>query len=252
MNQGQLVAMDDFSDQVRRVARQRLESLAAAGVQQLGKTLVAPELLETSPGTQSSRQNTESRGDTDVTTELAVLQQEVSECTRCELLAETRTQTVFGVGNPNARLCFLGEAPGADEDRQGEPFVGRAGKLLTKIIEACTLTRDDVYILNVLKCRPPKNRNPLPDEVHNCRGYLNRQLELIRPEYICCLGSVAAQTLLQTDTTIGRLRGEFHDYEGIPVMCTYHPAYLLRNPSAKREVWADMQRLMHELGIELS
>ena len=116
---------------------------------------------------------------------------------------------MFGVGNPQARLCFLGEAPGADEDRQGEPFVGRAGQLLTKIIEACTLPREDVYILNVLKCRPPGNRNPLPDEVANCRGFLDRQLALIRPEYICCLGTVAAQTLLETDTPIGSCAASF-------------------------------------------
>ena len=150
-----------------------------------------------------------------------------------------------------ARLCFLGEAPGADEDRQGEPFVGRAGQLLTKIIEACTLKREDVYILNVLKCRPPGNRTPLPHEVGNCRGFLDRQLQIIRPEYICCLGALAAQTLLQTDTPISRLRGSMQEYRGIQVMCTYHPAYLLRNPSAKREVWEDMKKLMAKMGIAL-
>ena len=182
---------------------------------------------------------------------LEVLQQEVAGCQKCQNLAETRTQTVFGVGNPQARLCFCGEAPGADEDRQGEPFVGRAGQLLTKIIEACTLRREDVYILNVLKCRPPDNRNPLPTEVANCRGYLDRQLEIIRPEFICCLGTIAAQTLLETDQTIGRLRGRFHDYRGIPVWCTYHPAYLLRNPGAKRQVWDDMKTLLAEMGIEV-
>ena len=123
--------------------------------------------------------------------------------------------------------------------------------MLTRIIEACTLTRSDVYILNVLKCRPPGNRNPLPDEVGNCRGYLNRQLALIRPEFICCLGTIAAQTLLQTDTPISRLRGKFFDYQGIAVACTYHPAYLLRNPAAKKDVWEDMKALMRKLGIEL-
>jgi len=183
--------------------------------------------------------------------ELEVLQGEVSGCPRCQELVDTRTQTVFGVGNPQARLVFCGEAPGADEDHQGEPFVGRAGQLLTKIIEACTLTREEVYILNVLKCRPPGNRNPLPTEVHNCRGYLDRQLEIIRPEYICCLGTIAAQTLLETTTPIGRLRGSFHDYKGIPVWCTYHPAYLLRNPGAKRYVWDDMKALMSTMGIDV-
>lgn len=182
---------------------------------------------------------------------LQVIQQEVSGCVRCQELATTRTQTVFGVGNPQARLVFCGEAPGADEDRLGEPFVGRAGQLLTKIIEACTLTREEVYILNVLKCRPPGNRNPAPDEVSHCRGYLDRQLQIIRPEYICCLGSIAAQTLLQTTISIGKLRKKFHEYEGIPVLVTYHPAYLLRNPAAKRDVWEDMQMLLKEMGIKL-
>lgn len=182
---------------------------------------------------------------------LSVLQAEVAGCARCAKLASTRKQTVFGVGNPQARLVFLGEAPGADEDAQGEPFVGRAGQLLTKIIEACTLRREDVYILNVLKCRPPENRNPLPDEVDNCRGYLDRQLEILGPEYICCLGSVAAKTLLETEASIGRLRGRFHDYRGIPVWCTYHPAYLLRNPAAKKDVWEDMKKLMATMGIDV-
>lgn len=182
---------------------------------------------------------------------LAAIAREVSGCTRCKVLAETRTQTVFGVGNPSARLCFMGEAPGADEDAQGEPFVGRAGQLLNKIIEACTLRREDVFILNTLKCRPPQNRNPLPDEVANCREYLDRQLEIIRPEFICCLGAVAAQALLGTDLSIGRIRKRFFDYRGSRVLCTYHPAYLLRNPAAKKDVWEDMQLLMREMGIRV-
>lgn len=182
---------------------------------------------------------------------LDVLEQEVSACTLCDELASTRNKTVFGAGNPRARLCFLGEAPGADEDRTGIPFVGRAGQLLDKIIEACTLTRDEVYILNILKCRPPGNRNPKPDESDNCRRFLIRQLELIEPEFICCLGSVAAQNLLDTTQTIGRLRGRTHAYRGTPVVCTYHPAYLLRNPSAKKETWDDMKMLMRKLGVEL-
>jgi DNA polymerase len=182
---------------------------------------------------------------------LQVLAKEVAGCVRCPNLAATRTQTVFGVGNPQARLCFFGEAPGADEDAQGEPFVGRAGQLLTKIIEACTLRREDVYILNTLKCRPPGNRNPLPEEVTNCRGYYQQQLEIIRPEFICCLGAVAAQALLETESSIGKLRGQFFDYGPSQVLCTYHPAYLLRNPAAKKEVWADIQILMAKMGIPL-
>ncbi|MGD9634317.1 MAG: uracil-DNA glycosylase family protein [Pirellulales bacterium] len=182
---------------------------------------------------------------------LAVLRQEVVPCTRCKELATTRTQTVFGVGNPNARLCFMGEAPGADEDRLGEPFVGRAGQLLDKIIEACKLKREEVYILNMLKCRPPGNRNPAPDELVNCRPFLERQLELIEPEYICCLGAVASQNLLRVTTPIGKLRGKLHTYRGAKVVCTFHPAYLLRNPAAKKDCWEDMKFLMREMGVEL-
>ena len=182
---------------------------------------------------------------------LQIVQSEVIGCTRCPQLATTRTQTVFGVGNPSARLVFLGEAPGADEDAQGEPFVGRAGQLLNKIIEACKLKREEVYILNVLKCRPPGNRNPLPDEMTNCRGFLDAQLNIIRPEFICCLGSIAAKALLNTEISIGRLRGRFHDYRGATVICTYHPAYLLRNPAAKKDVWEDMKMLIARMGVEL-
>ena len=177
---------------------------------------------------------------------------EVAGCTRCSLLAASRTQTVFGVGNPQARLCFVGEAPGADEDAQGIPFVGKAGQLLTKIIEACKLQREDVYILNVLKCRPPNNRPPEPDEISNCRGFLERQLAIIQPEFICCLGATAGKALLNSSESIGQLRGRFHSYQGIPVLCTYHPSYLLRNPNAKRDVWEDMKKLMREMGVELS
>ncbi len=243
---------------------QKLESLERAGVKSLAKPrankLTTPlataksAIVEASP-IAPSRPRPEVKNvaapPATVQDSLEIVRKEVAACTMCEELASTRTQTVFGVGNPQARLCFLGEAPGADEDRQGEPFVGRAGQLLTKIIEACTLSRQDVYILNVLKCRPPGNRNPLPHEVSNCRGFLDRQLSLIKPEYICCLGTIAAQTLLETDTPISRMRGKFFDYRGIPVMCTYHPAYLLRNPAAKKDVWEDMKVLMRKLGIEL-
>lgn len=179
---------------------------------------------------------------------LTELRREVAGCRRCPELVANRTQTVFGVGQVEPRLCFLGEAPGADEDRQGEPFVGRAGQLLNKIIEACRLTREEVYILNILKCRPPDNRAPLPDEAANCRGYLDSQLRVLRPEFLCCLGATAAQNLLNTPISIGKLRGRIHDYQGIRVVCTYHPAYLLRNPAMKRECWEDMKFLMREMG----
>jgi uracil-DNA glycosylase family 4 len=182
---------------------------------------------------------------------LDVIRAEVVKCMRCPELCTTRTQTVFGVGNPQARLCFVGEAPGADEDKRGEPFVGRAGQLLDKIIEACTLKREDVYILNILRCRPPGNRNPLPEEAANCREFLEAQLAVIRPEFLCCLGAVAARNLLDTETPISQLRGKLQSWNGKQVMCTYHPAYLLRNPDAKRFVWDDMKVLMRAMGIEL-
>jgi DNA polymerase len=191
-----------------------------------------------------------STDDSDRPAQLSTLAAVVAACVRCEELARCRTQTVFGVGNPRAELCFVGEAPGADEDAQGEPFVGAAGQLLTKIIAAMGLRRSDVYICNVLKCRPPGNRPPDPAEIANCRGYLERQLEIIQPKFICALGAHAAKTLLGSTLSIGRLRGRFHQFRGIPVLCTYHPAYLLRSPEAKKDVWADIQVLMKEMGLK--
>jgi len=267
--------MDRRTDAIRRAMAQQLESLQAAGVTQLPKARARPRAAAPSPAptlpdqtreatplrkTAAAEKSTGGLFEVDDSSDavtstaptLEVLQQEVAGCTLCGELASTRTQTVFGVGNPQARLCFLGEAPGADEDRQGEPFVGRAGQLLNKIIEACRLRREDVYILNVLKCRPPGNRNPLPDEANNCRRYLDRQLELVAPEFICCLGAVAAQNLLNTTEAIGRMRGKVLEYDTgtrtINVVCTYHPAYLLRNPSAKKYCWDDMKLLMREMG----
>ncbi len=182
--------------------------------------------------------------------QLEMLRQEVAACTRCPNLAETRMQTVFGAGDPFARLVFMGEAPGAEEDRTGEPFVGRAGQLLTDIIEkGMLLQRTDVYILNTLKCRPPGNRLPHEDEVTQCRPFFERQLELIRPEFICCLGLVAAQALLQTKHTVGQLRGSWHEYQGSQVIVTYHPSYLLRNPAAKQETWKDIKMLLAAMGL---
>jgi DNA polymerase len=181
---------------------------------------------------------------------LALLVKEVSTCARCAELACTRTQTVFGDGGPGVELCFIGEAPGADEDAQGLPFVGAAGQLLNKIIVGCGFKREEVYICNILKCRPPGNRTPLPHEAANCRPFLDRQLELIAPRFICALGGCAAQNLLGSTLALGKLRGRFHDYKGIPVLCTYHPAYLLphRSPDKKRDVWEDMKMLLARMG----
>jgi uracil-DNA glycosylase family 4 len=277
--------MVDNRQQLRQIVLDRLECLRCAGVQHVPKAgrnattgtlgeaarhgvvaaighavpVVSEESRDVPPRTGWKPLGSESlfddagetrRGISDAPT-LVALAQEVAPCTRCEELARTRTQTVFGVGNPHARLCFLGEAPGADEDRVGEPFVGRAGQLLDKIIEACHMRREDVYICNILKCRPPGNRNPLPLEAANCRRFLERQLELVGPEFICCLGAVAAQNLLHTTAAIGRLRGKVHPYREARVVCTYHPAYLLRNPGAKKDTWEDMKLLMREMGVEL-
>jgi DNA polymerase len=175
---------------------------------------------------------------------LAALRGEIGpSCTRCKLHTLGRSQVVFGVGNPQADLMFVGEAPGADEDVQGEPFVGKAGQLLTRIIEAINLTREDVYIANVIKCRPPGNRNPEPDEVAECEPFLFRQIDAIKPRVIVALGKFAAQCLLRSDVPITRLRGKEFAYRDAILIPTFHPAYLLRNPPAKREVWEDMKRV---------
>ena len=173
-----------------------------------------------------------------------------ADCRRCKLCSLGRSQIVFGVGSPRARLMFVGEAPGEDEDRKGEPFVGRAGQLLTKIIEAIGMTRDQVYIANVIKCRPPGNRNPEPDEVASCEPFLFRQIDVIQPKVIVPLGKFAAQSLLKTMDPITRLRGRQFDYRGAVLVPTFHPAYLLRNPSAKREVWEDMKKVRAILQAE--
>ena len=174
---------------------------------------------------------------------------EMGECTRCKL-HKGRHTIVFGVGDPKARLMFVGEAPGEDEDLQGFPFVGKAGQLLTKMIEAMGLRRDDVYICNTVKCRPPNNRNPEPDELAACEPFLKGQLAAVRPEVIVTLGKFAAQALLRDDTPISRLRGQWRTYEGIPLMPTFHPAYLLRSPGEKGKVWDDLKQVMKKLGLQ--
>jgi uracil-DNA glycosylase len=170
----------------------------------------------------------------------------IKDCTKCKLLARTRKQVVFGTGNPNADVVVVGEAPGADEDEQGKPFVGRAGKLLTDILKAIDFSRDEVFICNILKCRPPENRNPLPDEIANCEPYLFKQLEMIKPKLILAVGTFAAQTLLKTKEPLGKLRGKFHSYKGIKMMVTYHPAALLRNPNWKKPTWEDVKLFRKE------
>jgi len=180
---------------------------------------------------------------------LSELREEIGDCRRCKL-CEERTQIVFGSGDTHASLMFVGEAPGEEEDVQGVPFVGRAGQLLTKMIQAMGLTREAVYIANIVKCRPPNNRNPEPDEIAACSPFLRKQIQAIRPKVICCLGAFAAHTLLATTERISDLRGKFFDYEGSKLIPTFHPAYLLRNPSAKKVVWEDLQQIMTALNSD--
>lgn len=246
------------AEQLARQARQHLQTLQNAGVEFVARRElppVVPQSLplfeeETTPAaaglpTETKELTVEQRRQS-----LELLAEQVSTCPRCAELMATRTQTVFGQGEPGVDLCFIGEAPGKDEDEQGIPFVGAAGQLLNKIIAACGLKRKEVYILNVLKCRPPGNRTPLASEAANCRSYFERQLELVAPKFIVAMGGSAAQNLLGTTLSMSRLRGRFHDYRGTPVLCTYHPAYLLphRSPEKKKEVWEDMKLLMARMG----
>jgi uracil-DNA glycosylase family 4 len=225
-------------DEALRIARQAREHLAWL---ERGGVRGVPKEVE------KSKVEGRKVSDRNSTVRLSLVRDELGECTRCKLAGMGRKNIVFGVGSPDAPLVFVGEAPGAEEDRTGEPFVGAAGQLLTKMIQAMGLERGDVYICNILKCRPPGNRNPEPDEVAQCEPFLKAQLAAIRPRLIVCLGKFAAQCLLRSDAPISRLRGQWKSYEGIPLMPTFHPAYLLRNPSSKREVWADLQLVMAEM-----
>ncbi len=261
-------------EELARQGRQYLESLRSAGVEWLPAAHTAPlpaRLPQAAPAPESAptlfaemadpaagepaaapeQQSPEQRRQA-----LEVLAGQVAGCSRCSELFSSRTQTVFGHGPLSPEVCFIGEAPGGDEDAQGLPFVGAAGQLLNRIIVACGMKREEVYVCNILKCRPPGNRTPRPDEAGHCREYLERQLELVAPKFICTLGGCAAQNLLQTTQSLGKLRGRFHDYKGIPVLCTYHPAYLLphRSPDKqtelqrKRAVWDDMKLLLARMG----
>ncbi len=262
------------SGQLARMLRQQLESWQRAGLTHLPKARSArpveanpsdspvgsvcpPAAL--SPGSESRDSPLPGKDpgrpnpvQEDRAAALARLAAQVARCRRCPELVRNRTQTVFGTGNPYAQLVFIGEAPGADEDRLGEPFVGAAGQLLTDMIEkGMGLRRSDVYIMNILRCRPPGNRTPLPQEAENCRPFLEKQLAIVQPKFICCLGACAAQNLLGTTEPISRLRGKVHSYQGIPVVCTYHPAYLLRTPAAKAQAWQDLQLLMSLMGLPI-
>lgn len=245
-------------DELGRQLRHHLESLKAAGIDWLPAGAPVPPaspasatpLPVLSQGSMLFGAEPPAAGDAPEARrqELAALAARVANCTRCPQLASTRTQTVFGVGPIDPEVCFIGEAPGATEDARGEPFVGEAGQLLNRIISAMGMRREEVYICNIIRCRPPQNRLPNAEEAAHCREYLDRTLELVRPHHICCLGACAAQNLLGTTQGIGKMRGRVFRYNNIPVVCTYHPAYLLRNPADKRAVWEDMKKLLTLMG----
>ncbi len=228
--------LNDIAAAIRSYIELEVEAGMAEYYQ--GSRLPGPHGTDAGAGKAQSSKHDLTKGDDDLTS----LRREILACKNCDL-HRTRRNVVFGSGNPKATLVFIGEAPGQEEDAQGLPFVGRAGQLLTKIIEAMGLKREDVYIANNLKCRPPNNRAPLPTEILACEENVKRQIELIGPKVICTLGKFASQTLLRTQTPISALRGKFQDYHGIKVMPTFHPAYLLRNPADKRLVWEDMKKV---------
>ena len=233
--------------------RHHLQRQQRMGIRFVPQPDVAENSLMTSESEESTgdvRERALDRGGADHVTCLEELRADIGDCRRCKLHSG-RTHVVFGVGNPTAKLMFVGEGPGRDEDLKGEPFVGRAGQLLTDIItKGMGLRREDVYIANVIKCRPPQNRNPEPDEVASCEPFLKKQIELIRPEVIVALGKFAVQTLLQSKVPITRLRGNWHSYMGIKLMPTFHPAYLLRNPADKKLVWEDIKKVIKEMQSE--
>lgn len=251
--------------EIARQVRQHVASLRAAGIEWIPQTSASPSCRDeptsavvSLPTVSSAQVQTSlftSAASPTANIEVSARQQaleelrrQVAACTRCAQLASTRTQTVFGVGPLDPELCFVGEAPGADEDRIGEPFVGPAGQLLTRIIAACGMKREEVFICNILRCRPPGNRTPLPDEAAHCQEWLERTLDLVKPRFLCALGGTAATYLLGTSLGITRLRGKFFEYRGIPVLCTFHPSYLLRSPEKKKEVWEDMKTLLTRMG----
>ncbi|MBI93004.1 MAG: hypothetical protein CME05_07275 [Gemmatimonadaceae bacterium] len=238
----QFIVPDQVSEQIGADPRPPREDVSAQQP--------APELGAPAPAVATGRVTSEAASALGGG-ELASFRQQICECTKCEL-GHTRQRFVFGSGDPKADVLFVGEAPGADEDRAGEPFVGAAGQLLTKIIEAMGMKREDVFICNVLKCRPPNNRDPLPEEVASCEPYLKEQIRMVAPKVICCLGKFASQALLRSQSSLSRMRGQQHEYEGIPLVVTYHPAALLRNAAYKRDTWEDVKwvRRIYD-GVEL-
>ena len=237
--------MSDYREQIAEHLK-FFGELGVAGYRKDAAWAARTESAESKESRESTAQSPEPEArslESGVVESLAAIRGDIGECVRCKLCALGRKQIVFGVGNPNADLMFVGEAPGRDEDIQGIPFVGRAGQKLTQIIEAIGLKREDVYIANVIKCRPPENRNPEPDEVEQCEPFLFRQVDTIKPKVIVALGTFAAKSLLKSNESISRLRGRVFEYRGAKLVPTFHPAFLLRNPSCRREVWEDMKKV---------
>lgn len=234
------------------VAQERVDSASSEPAADLGSLLHQPEVAAEIASSavlsgDAAALEAPSAASSDPKAELSAIREDLGECTRCKL-HQGRSNIVFGQGSPEAQLVFVGEAPGYEEDKQGLAFVGKAGELLTKMISAMGYTRDEVFICNIVKCRPPKNRDPQPDEVTACEPFLKAQLAVLQPVAIVALGKYAAQTLLQVSTPISRMRGQWREYQGIALMPTFHPAYLLRNPSGKKDVWQDLQEVMRLLG----
>jgi uracil-DNA glycosylase family 4 len=230
-----------LTSEMREALAARIEFYRELGIHELYRRAV--------PENASGVVKSEDTSSADRAAALRAIREDLGECTRCPLHAQGRKQIVFGTGNPYAELMFVGEAPGADEDLQGEPFVGRAGQLLNNMIAAMGLKRADVYIANVIKCRPPGNRTPNPDECATCSPFLLRQIEVIQPKVLVALGAVAARTLLAVNQSMNSLRGHWYEFQGVPLAVTFHPAYLLRNPAAKKDAWQDLQMVMKRLGL---
>jgi len=245
--------MDDKTANLGGLVRRALEAQIEMGTREVilsgeATTTDTPQPVATGDSDRMIKQSDDFFGESSAATTVAQYEsvedhcQAICDCQLCPL-GKTRTKFVYGVGNPEADVMFIGEAPGAEEDRRGEPFVGRAGQLLDKILTAIKFSRENIYIANILKCRPPGNRDPQPDEMELCFPYLREQVAIIKPRLICALGRIAAQALLQTKTPLGKLRGQWHQYEGVPTIVTYHPAALLRFPAYKKDTWEDVQRL---------
>ena len=238
--------VESFTEKHRTTDRNaRVDSASLASASPLGSEF---NLVGNSPDSGQSYLGP-ALSQTQRTEALTEYAQKVEACTRCEILSKCRTKTVFGEGNVTPRVVFFGEGPGRDEDLSGRPFVGKAGQLLTKMIQACSFAREEVYIMNTVKCRPPNNRNPEPTEVENCRQFFEAQLQILRPEYIVCLGLVSAQALLKTKLSVGKMRGKFHKHFDSKVLVTYHPSYLLRTPAAKKAAWDDLQIMLRDAGL---